>query len=105
MLFVLTAGNIYGFISISNKPQDFLSQFPKANVTTLLWVKVIQALNIVSLVGIWYWKKWAVWMALALVLLVLLLDVYYGIYYHIAVVLVTCGLTAWFIVTNWALFR
>ena len=105
MLVLLFIGNVYGFITVSTKPNDFLNQFQKMNSTSLQILKAIQVLNIISIVGIWYFQKWAVLLALILVVLVIAIDVYYGIYYHIAVVVITTGLTGWAIVRSWHSFR
>ncbi|KAB2879140.1 hypothetical protein F9K33_10615 [bacterium] len=105
MLVLLFIGNIYGFITISSSADTFLSQYSKMNPTSLLLLRIIQVLNMIAIIGMWYLQQWGVWMALVLVGLVIILDIYYGIYYHIIVVLITSGLTAWFIIKSWNSFK
>jgi hypothetical protein len=84
---------------------DLLRTFPKMTGNSLLLLKATQVLNLVSIIGIWYFQKWGVWFALLLAIIVLALDIYYHIWYHIPVVLISCSLLGWFVSRQWELFK
>ena len=105
MLILLFIGNIYGFITLTRKADEFLTRYHKMNSHNLLLLKIIQGLNIISIIGMWYYKTWAVLLAVVLALLVIVLDIYYKIFSHLLVVLISSSLAAWFIFNNWDLFR
>lgn len=104
MLILLLAGNIFAFTKITTHPTDFLNLYPKLNPNSLTVLKIIQILNIITIIGIWYFQKWGVWAALTLALTVIILDIYFEFIYHVFVVIITVGLTMWFIIMNWQLF-
>ncbi len=105
MLVLLLLGNIFAFYKISIAPSEFLSKYPKLDNSALFGLKIIQLCNIVCLIGIWYFQKWGVWAAILLTLLVVALDIYYQLWYHIFVVLLSTGILLFFVHKNWQYFK
>ena len=105
MLVLLLMGNIFGFYKISVSSSDLLSKYPKLDNNSLSALKIIQLCNIISLVGIWFFQKWGAGAAILLALLVIALDVYYQLWYHIFVVILGTGLLLFFVYKNWQYFR
>ncbi|MFN8254106.1 MAG: hypothetical protein U0W24_00335 [Bacteroidales bacterium] len=105
MLLLLFAGNILAFLKIRQNPEAILRLFVNMNSKSLILLQVIQFLNIISIAGIWFLRKWGVWFALALTVVVLYLDFYYQIWHHIPVLLIAAALTSWAIGKNWKMFR
>lgn len=105
LLLLLLVGNIYAFVKISTEPLIFLKLYPKINLTYLKVIKLIQIFNTISIVGMWYLKKWAIYMALLLSFIVILTDLHFEITHHIYVVLISTLLGVIILFKNWAIFR
>ena len=105
LLFFILLGNVFGFVKLMSNPQDFMTQYPRITPFMLDGLKLIQVLNVLSIVGMWMGKKWGVWLAIALSVAVLGADLYVPLYYHIVVVLISVGLTMWQVFKHWHLFR
>lgn len=105
LLILLLVGNVLAFMKLTTDPSKFLSAYPRMTMNTLSSLKAIQALNVLAIVGIWYFQKWGAWLALALAMLVLALDIHYSIWYHAVVVVLLGGLTAHAVITNWPMFQ
>lgn len=104
-LLLLFIGNLFGFIKISTAPTDFLREYPSMTTNSLFYFRIIQVLNIIGISGIFMYQKWAVWFALMMLILVIILDIYFAIWYHIVVVIIINAFTAYFIYKSWQFFK
>jgi hypothetical protein len=105
MLLLLLVGNIFGFITLQRDKQNMQTKYPRLTNPMLWVIHVIQAANVLAIIGTWQLGSWAVGLGLALALLVILLDVYIKLWYHIGVVIITSVITGYLIYLDWALFN
>ncbi len=105
ILLLLFIGNVFGFIKISTSPLDFLKEYTAMTRSSLLYLRIIQVLNIIGIIEIFMYQKWAVWLAVFMLALVLLLDIYFAIWYHIVVVIILNCIMAIFIYKSWQFFK
>lgn len=105
ILLLLLVGNAFAFFRISLNPSALMEDFPRLTPNALSGFQGIQVLNVVCILGIWYYRKWGVWLAVALALLVIILDIKYQLWYHVFVVLIVTGILLFFIRKLWRQFR
>lgn len=105
ILLLLLVGSAFAFFRISVNPSALTEDFPRLTPNVLSGFQVIQFLNVVSILGIWYYRKWGVWLAVLLALLVIILDIIFQLWYHVFVVLVVTGILLFFIRKVWRQFR
>jgi hypothetical protein len=105
MLLLLLLGNLFGFITLQRDKQNMQTKYPRLTNPVLRGIHVIQFANILAIIGTWQLGSWAVWLSLVLAVLVILLDVYIKLWYHIGVVIITSLITGYLIYINWALFN
>lgn len=105
MLLLLLVGNIFGFITLQRDKQNMQTKYPRLTNPVLWGIHLIQAANVLAIIGTWLLGSWGVWLGLVLAASVILLDVYLKLWYHIGVVIITSMITGYFICLDWALFH
>jgi hypothetical protein len=105
MLLLLLLGNIFGFVTLQRDRKNMQNKYPRMTDSILWGIHAIQIANILAIAGAWLLFSWAIWLGLALALIVILLDVYIKLWYHIAVVVATTTITGYLAYLEWALFN
>lgn len=85
LLVLLLAGNIFAACQLLASGAEFLKRMPQLTPAGLAVLRFLPLLNIVSLGGIWFWKRWGIVSAFALGVVTIGFDVVFGIWYHLAV--------------------
>lgn len=84
-LLLMLLGNCFALYKLFTDKQEFLTKFPKLTETAFNIFRFLPVINIIALVGMWFLKSWAVYLALACGVAVIVFDLYFGIYYHLYV--------------------
>ena len=85
LLVLLLAGNIFAAYQLLTSGPEFLKRIPQLTPTGLNLLRFLPWLNLVSLAGIWFWKRWGVVSAIALGIVTIGFDIVFGIWYHLVV--------------------
>lgn len=104
-LILMLAGNLFALYKLWTAKQEFLSKFPALSETAFTFFSVLPLLNILALAGLWFFKPWAVWLAISCSVLVIVFDFYYGIRYHLPVAIISTVLLLFFIIRYWNAFK
>lgn len=88
-LLLMFAGNVFAHYTLWTGKQEFLTKFPALSGPAFAFFRFLPLLNIVALAGLWFFKPWAVWMAIACGMLVIGFDIYFKISYHLPVAILS----------------
>lgn len=105
VLVILALANVFGFIYGATHRQEFFSAFPR--FTPLLWAVYLLCppAALISFAAMWFWRKWGFWLACALGLIVFAIEAYaLGIGWHLARIVLSIGLLAFFARQAWNRF-
>lgn len=98
---LLIVGNVFGMMMVLRKKEELRKKFPRITSQAFQFAVIIQAFNILGLIGMFFIPQYAFWALTALAIIVILLDQYYGIYYHFFVVLLAMLLLLFATVGYW----
>jgi uncharacterized membrane protein (DUF2068 family) len=62
-------------------------------------------INIIAIAGIWFLKSWGAYLALTCGAAVIILDLYYGIHYHLYVAIPSAIILLFFSIKYWNEFK
>lgn len=115
ILIILCAGTIYGFFNLINENfQEYTNyyQLPELWFKAYFWLSWI--LHVMEIIGLWMWKRWAVYLSIAMILIGLFIQVFFikvpGIeWYKVLVFLlfplaVIVGFFLWPVSRKWKFF-
>lgn len=94
---LMLVGNCFAAFKLLTAKEAFLTQFPKLTENGLNWLRAIPLITIGVLIGMLFWQKWAGWAAIALSLVVIGMDIYFGMRYHLAVAIPSFLLLLFFV--------
>lgn len=100
-LLLLLVGNLFAVYKLFTARRDFFAKSPRLTETGLIILRIIPFLNIAALTGLWLLKSWAAYLAIACGVVVIVLDIYFGIYYHLYAAVPSTLLLLFFIVRYW----
>jgi len=104
-LLLMLLGNCFALYKMFTERQEFLSRFPKLTETGFNIFRLLPILNIMALAGMWFFKSWAAYLAIACGIAVIVLDIYFGIRYHLYVAIPSAILLLFFIIKYRNLFK
>ena len=104
-IILMLIGNGFALFKMFNEKQEFLSNFPKLSEESFYLFRFLPLLNIVGLAGLWFYQTWAVWLSIACGLAVIFFDLYFGIYYHLYVAIISTAILLYFIIRYWNAFK
>lgn len=98
LLLVLIAGNTAGAYRLFTERAAFLDQFPKLSETSYQYFRFLPLVNIIGLLGMWFWRRWGAWLAVAGGIVVIGCDIWLGIWYHLSVAIPSLLILLFFII-------
>ncbi|HRG80992.1 MAG TPA: hypothetical protein PLO99_00690 [Chitinophagaceae bacterium] len=104
-ILLMLMGNSFALFKMFTDKQEFLSKFPKLSEQSFYLFRFLPLLNIVGLAGLWFYQTWAVWLSIACGLAVIFFDLYFGIYYHLYVAIISTAILLYFIIRYWNAFK
>ncbi len=104
-ILLMLMGNSFALFKMFTDKQEFLSKFPKLSEQSFYLFRFLPLLNIVGLAGLWFYQTWAVWLSIACGLAVIFFDLYFGIYYHLYVAIISTAILFYFIIRYWNAFK
>ena len=104
-LILMLAGNCFALYKLFADKQGFFTKSPALTETGLTVLKIIPFLNIISLAGLWFFQSWAAYLAIATGVIVISLDIYFGIYYHLYAAIPSTLILLFFIFKYWNHFK
>ena len=108
LLYIIVAllfiGNVFGFVNLFTDPDAFVAKFPSLTPFSVQLLTYIPVLNMISLVGIWFFKKWGVWLAIAGYGIITFVDIYVPIVYHLILSSCSSAVLFYLIYRNWKKF-
>lgn len=104
-LLLLLLGNCFALYKLFADKQEFLNQFPKLSDTGITLLKILPVINIVAIAGMWFLKPWGAYLAIGCGVAVIVLDIYFGIYYHLYVAIISTIILLFFIIRYWNEFK
>lgn len=104
-ILIMLLGNCFALYKMFTAKQEFFDQFPKLTETAFNIFRLLPVINIIALAGMWWMKPWAAYLAIACGIAVILLDIYFGIRYHLYVAIPSALLLLFFITKYWNLFK
>jgi uncharacterized membrane protein (DUF2068 family) len=67
--------------------------------------RFLPVINIIALAGMWFFKSWAAYSAIACSISIIVFDIYFGIWYHLYVAVPSTLILLFFIVKYWNHFE
>jgi hypothetical protein len=104
-LIVMLAGNVFALYNLFIAKQQLFERFPKLTDTGFTVFRLLPLANIIALAGLWFFKPWAVYLALGCGLLIIVLDMLFGIHYHLYVAIPSTLILLAFVLYNWNQFK
>jgi hypothetical protein len=104
-LMLMLAGNIFALYKLFTAKQQFFERFPKLTDTGFTVFRLLPLVNIIALAGLWFFKPWAVYLALGCGLLIIVLDMLFGIHYHLYMAIPSTVVLLLFILYYWNRFK
>lgn len=86
---LMLIGNCFGVYKLFADKQSFITQFPKLTENLYFYFKLLPVINIIALIGLLFWQKWAAYLAIVLGVVVIGFDIYLGIKYHLYVAIIS----------------
>lgn len=96
-LVLMLMGNSFALYKLFTAKEEFLVRFPRLTETGFTLFRLLPVLNIVALAGLWFFKPWAAFLAAGCGLAIILLDIVFGIHYHLYVAVPATALLLFFI--------
>lgn len=103
LLFLL--GNCFALYKMFADKQDFFDKIPKLTENGFVTLRLLPVLNIIAIIGLWFFKSWAPWLAIACGVAVIIADLYFGITYHLFVAIPSTLILMFFIIRFWNHFK
>lgn len=104
-LLLLLTGNCFALYKLFTDKQAFLSQFPRLTENVFNLFRFFPVINIMALAGMWFLKPWGAYLAITCGIIVIVFDIYFGIYYHLYVAIPSTLILLFFIVRYWNEFK
>jgi len=104
-LVLLLLGNCFALYKMFTARQEFLTQFPGLTETAYTIMRILPVVNILALAGMWFLQPWAACLAITCGIIVIAIDVYFGIYYHLYVAIHSTLILLFFIILYWNEFK
>jgi hypothetical protein len=104
-LLLLLLGNCFALYKMFTTKQEFLVQFPKLSGQAYNLFRLLPAINIIAIAGLWFLKPWAACLAIACCTAIIIFDGYFGIYYHLYVAIPSTLILLFFIIKYWNEFK
>lgn len=104
-ILLMLAGNCFGLYQLITGKQEFLAKFPRLNGNNYLILQLLPVINIIALSGMWYFKTWSPWLAIAGALLVIAVDLYFQVWYHLWLAVPSTAILVFFIIKYWNHFK
>lgn len=104
-ILLMWMGNGFALYKLLTDKQEFLAKFPRLTEAAFNIFYFLPVLNIIALAGMWFLKSWAVYLAIACGVAVIVFDVYFGIFYHLYVAIPSTLILLFFIIKYWNEFK
>lgn len=104
-LLLMMAGNVFAAVKLITSKQTFFEQSPRLTETGFTILQIIPFVNLAALAGLWFYQSWAAWLAIAAGLAIIVLDIRFGIWYHLYVAVPSLGILLYFIIRYWNQFK
>lgn len=104
-LLLMLLGNCFALYKLFTDKQEFFARFPKLTETAFNIFRFLPLINIIALAGIWFFKPWAAYLAIACGLAIIVFDICFGIYYHLYAAVPSTLILLFFIVRHWNEFK
>lgn len=104
-LILMLVGNCFALYKLFTDKQEFFTKSPSLTETGFTILRIIPFLNIIALAGLWFFQSWALYLAIACGVAVIILDIYFGIYYHLYVAVPANLILLFFIIKYWNEFK
>jgi uncharacterized membrane protein (DUF2068 family) len=104
-LILMLAGNCFALYKLFADKQEFLTKSPALTETGFTILSIIPFLNIAALAGLWFFQSWAAYLAIACGAVVIALDIYYRVYYHLYAAVPSTLILLFFIIKYWNHFK
>jgi hypothetical protein len=104
-LIIMLAGNCFALYKLFTNKPEFFAKTPALTETGFILLRIIPFLNITALVGLWFFQSWAAYIAIACGVLVIYLDIYFGIFYHLCAAVPSTLILLFFIIKYWNQFK
>jgi uncharacterized membrane protein (DUF2068 family) len=98
-------GNCFALYKLFADKQEFFTKSPALTETGFTLLRIIPFLNIIALAGLWFFQCWAVYLAIACGIFVIVMDIYFGIYYHLYAAVPSALILLFFIIRYWNQFK
>ncbi len=104
-LLLMLLGNCFALYKLFTDRQEFFAKFPKLSETGFNIFRFLPVINIIALAGMWFFKSWAAYLAIACGIAVVVFDLYYNNYYHLYVAIPSTLILLFFIIKYWNHFK
>lgn len=104
-LLIMLLGNCFALYKMFTARQEFFDQFPKLTETAFNIFRFLPIINIIALAGMWFFKSWGAYLAIACGIAVIVFDIYFGIRYHLYVAIPSTLILLFFIIKYWNEFK
>jgi uncharacterized membrane protein (DUF2068 family) len=96
---------LFALYNLFTNKQEFFIKSPALTETGFILLRIIPFLNIAALAGLWFFQSWAAYLAIACGVVVITLDIYFGIYYHLYAAIPSSLILLFFIFKYWNHFK
>lgn len=104
-LIVVLAGNCFALYKLFKDKLEFFAKSPALTPNGFAIIRLMPVLNIIALAGLWFFQSWAAYLVIACGVLVIFLDIYFGIYYHLYAAVPSTLILLFFIIKYWNQFK
>jgi uncharacterized membrane protein (DUF2068 family) len=98
-------GNCFALYKLLTGKEEFFIKSPALTETAFTILRIIPFLNIIALAGLWFFQCWAAYLAIACGIFVIVMDIYFGMYYHLYAAVPSALILLFFIIRYWNQFK
>ncbi|HMU47671.1 MAG TPA: hypothetical protein PKC72_14975 [Chitinophagaceae bacterium] len=104
-ILLLLLGNCFGAYKLFTAKEEFFSKFPKLTEGAYQILRFLPIVNIIGLIGVLFWQKWGVYLAITCAVIIIICDILFGIYYHLYVAVPASAFLIFLIIRYWSFFK
>jgi hypothetical protein len=104
-LLLMLLGNCFALYKLFTDKEEYLLKFPFLTDAAFKIFRFLPLINIIALIGMWFFKSWAVYLALGCAVLIIAFDLYFHICYHLYAAVPSTLLLLFFIIRYWNHFK
>lgn len=96
VIVLLALSNVAGIFKLRAASMELAKLYNFLQPEQVAWLTILPIATLIALAGIWYGKRWGLMLAMIVFVMVLSLDLYYAVWTHAALALVSFAFLAFF---------